>query len=138
MRSRSCPSSVVAGDVPATARSAGFLSREPQPGRLEGPRLPIGLKRTSVREDVRVDLRLVAAEFESGQLEAERLPAAATSLLAEGHDSSALRRAAGADQAEPEDQRRAFRKALIELGELPITPSEGRFPLVSLVGAPHR
>lgn len=71
-----------------------------------------------------MNLRLVAAEFESGQLKAEGLPDAATSLLAEGHDSPALRIAAGADQAEPEDQRSTFRTALIEFGELPLTPSE--------------
>jgi hypothetical protein len=77
-----------------------------------------------MREDAAMDLGLVAAEFESGTLEAERLPDAAASLLAEGHDSPTLRVAAGADDAEPDEQRSLFRQALIELGELPLTQSE--------------
>src|SRR4051812_45269688 len=75
-------------------------------------------------DDARMDLGLVAAEFESGALGAERLADAAASLLAEGHDSPTLRVAAGADHDEPDEQRSLFRKALIELGELPLTPSE--------------
>src|SRR3954447_5199858 len=35
-----------------------------------------------------------------------------------------LRVAAGADHDEPDEQRSLFRKAVIELGELPLTPSE--------------
>jgi hypothetical protein len=71
-----------------------------------------------------MDVRLVAAEFESGQLHAEQLPAAATALLMSGLDSPALRQAAGADHADPDDQRVLFREALVELGELPLTAQE--------------
>lgn len=71
-----------------------------------------------------IDVRLVAAEFESGLLKPERLPGTATSLLVEGHDSPWLRRAAGADQADPDEQRQLFRRALSELGELPLTRPE--------------
>jgi hypothetical protein len=68
-----------------------------------------------------MELGLVAAEFESGQLYAEKIPAVATTLLASGADSPSLRLAAGADQFDPEEQRALFRSALVELGALPLS-----------------
>lgn len=77
-----------------------------------------------MREDSVVDAGLVAAEFASGQLPPERMPQAAVDLLAAGLDSPALRRAAGYDHADPQEQRAIFRQALEELGELPLTAKE--------------
>jgi hypothetical protein len=71
-----------------------------------------------------MELGLVAAEFESGQLYAEKIPAVATTLLASGADSPSLRLAAGADQFDPEEQRALFRSALVELGALPLSDEE--------------
>lgn len=71
-----------------------------------------------------MDVRLVAADFESGLVKTERLPETATTLLIEGHDSLSLRRAAGSDHVDPDEQRRVFREALFELGQLPLTHEE--------------
>jgi hypothetical protein len=71
-----------------------------------------------------MDVELVAAEFESGLLFAETIPGIATTLMASGLDSPSLRLAAGADHAEPEEQRALFRSALLELGAFPLSPEE--------------
>lgn len=71
-----------------------------------------------------MDAGLIAAELESGQLAPELIPATATALMVAGLDSPGLRRAAGADHADPEDQRSLFRQALLELGELPLSPEQ--------------
>jgi hypothetical protein len=71
-----------------------------------------------------MDLELLAAEFQSGQLYPERIPAAATALLEAGVDSQSLREAAGSDRADPGEQRELFRSALVELGALPLSEDE--------------
>jgi hypothetical protein len=71
-----------------------------------------------------VDVRLLAAEFAAGALTPERIPEVATLLLEHGWDSPALRVAAGADNAGPEEQRASMQAALYELDQLPIGPEE--------------
>jgi hypothetical protein len=77
-----------------------------------------------MREDCVMDAALVAAEFAAGQLPPERMPEAATELLVAGHDSPALRQAAGLDGADPREQRAMLGQALEELGELPLRREE--------------
>ena len=59
------------------------------------------------------------------------MPEVATALLVDGWDSPALRRAAGADGDDPEQQRDGFRRALEELDQLPLTPEEAAARLTS-------
>jgi hypothetical protein len=83
-----------------------------------------GLGEFSTASMLHMELGLVAAEFESGQLYAEQLPGVATTLLASGADSPSLRIAAGADHLESQKQRELFRSALVELGALPLSDEE--------------
>lgn len=64
-----------------------------------------------------MDLALIAAEWESGLIPPERLPAIAVRLMEAGYDSPSLRLTAGLLPLEVEDAHDLFKQALGELGD---------------------